>query len=171
MGGFGSGNRTVRSKRRSTVEESLAIDARIFRNMSFGISEGQITWSLPDGNTAVAGYSVERDDWRFVVTLKYRCPDQQEFRIPIRIKVSATNSKGQQSWFLCPMKVDGIDCGRRVANLYLPPGKRYFGCRICHKLTYQSSRDHQYMNRVDQKIESIRRFLECQMKKRDASRT
>lgn len=58
MGGFGSGNRTVRSNRKLTVEESLAIDIRIFQNQLFGISAGQLTWSFADGNTAAAGYSV-----------------------------------------------------------------------------------------------------------------
>jgi pyruvate-formate lyase-activating enzyme len=34
-----------------------------------------------------------------------------------------------------------------VAKLYLPPGSRYFGCRHCHNLTYQSCKEHD--KRVD----------------------
>ena len=31
--------------------------------------------------------------------------------------------------------------GRRVANLHLPPGERYFGSREAHGLTYRSCRE------------------------------
>jgi hypothetical protein len=29
-----------------------------------------------------------------------------------------------------------------VAILYLPPGCRYFGCRVCHRLAYASQQRH-----------------------------
>ncbi len=38
----------------------------------------------------------------------------------------------QRTWFLCPV------CGRRVRQLYLPPGELHFACRCCHKLSYDS---------------------------------
>lgn len=31
---------------------------------------------------------------------------------------------------------------RRVGELYLPPGARYFGCRHCHRLTYKTRKRH-----------------------------
>jgi hypothetical protein len=34
-----------------------------------------------------------------------------------------------------------MTCGRRVGKLYLPPAGRYFGCRVCHGLTYQSCQE------------------------------
>jgi hypothetical protein len=40
----------------------------------------------------------------------------------------------QGCWGRCPL----AGCGRRVARLYLPDGCRYFGCRVCHRLTYVS---------------------------------
>ena len=47
---------------------------------------------------------------------------------------------GGERWFLeCPMLMpNGEPCERRVRTLYLPPGGRYFGCRHCHDLTWQS---------------------------------
>jgi hypothetical protein len=42
-------------------------------------------------------------------------------------------------WFQCPLMVNGSACNRRVGRLYLPPGARFFGCRACHLLSYQSS--------------------------------
>src|SRR5262245_11305204 len=45
-----------------------------------------------------------------------------------------------RTWFLCPLVWNGVPCRRRVAKLYLPPGARHFGCRHCHRLTYESRR-------------------------------
>ena len=42
-------------------------------------------------------------------------------------------------------------CNRRVAKLYLPPGGRYFGCRLCHGLTYKSAQEH------DKRVDALRR--------------
>ncbi len=48
---------------------------------------------------------------------------------------------GERWWFVCPLVGGGKPCRRRCDKLYLPPGGRYFGCRRCHDLTYQSCRD------------------------------
>jgi hypothetical protein len=46
---------------------------------------------------------------------------------------------------VCPLRVDGRSCGRRVGKLYLPPAGGYFGCRHCHDLTYTSCQEsHQF---------------------------
>jgi hypothetical protein len=48
-------------------------------------------------------------------------------------------------WFVCPLILGGVPCGRRVGKLHLPPQGRYFGCRRCHGLTYASCREsHTY---------------------------
>ncbi len=38
-------------------------------------------------------------------------------------------------WFRCP------SCDRRCRIVYLPPGQKYFACRICHNLTYTSQQE------------------------------
>jgi hypothetical protein len=45
---------------------------------------------------------------------------------------------GQRFFFVCPLTTDGRYCGRRVAKLYLPRGAKYFGCRHCYDLSYDS---------------------------------
>jgi hypothetical protein len=45
------------------------------------------------------------------------------------------NFGGEQPCFICP----GADCGRRVALLYGPG--RYFLCRYCYDLRYESQRE------------------------------
>ena len=44
-------------------------------------------------------------------------------------------------WFRCLLVVDGRLCNRRVGKLYMPPGGKYYGCRHCYDLTYESSQE------------------------------
>jgi hypothetical protein len=70
-----------------------------------------------------------------------------------RVGLEATRPRfgGLRWWFLCPLVVRGVPCGRRVGKLYLPPGGRYFGCRHCHDLTYRSAQEH------DKRVDLFRR--------------
>jgi len=56
-----------------------------------------------------------------------------DYRIPLTTTPMPWG--GVHWWFACPM------CRRRCWKLYLPPGKRYFGCRTCHNLAYESSQE------------------------------
>lgn len=49
---------------------------------------------------------------------------------------------GGRWWFVCPLSVRGVSCRRRCRILYLAPGSVYFGCRECHRLTYESRQRH-----------------------------
>jgi len=49
--------------------------------------------------------------------------------------------------------VNGRVCCRRVAKLYLPLGGRYFGCRHCYNLTYQSYKEH------DKRVDILKKLL------------
>ena len=59
----------------------------------------------------------------------------------IRLTNTQPNFGGLRRWFVCPLVVSGRACRRRIGKLYLPPGQKYFGCRRCYDLTYQSCRD------------------------------
>jgi hypothetical protein len=52
--------------------------------------------------------------------------------------------------FLCP----GLNCGRVCRKLYLPPGGRYFLCRLCYRppLTYTSAQEAHAHDRVDRLV-------------------
>ena len=69
------------------------------------------------------------------------------FREAIPLTKTRPNFGGQRWWFICPLTVNGVACGRRVRKLYLPPGGQYFGCRNCYDLTYESAQEHD--SRVD----------------------
>lgn len=43
---------------------------------------------------------------------------------------------GNRYWFRCPLSKNGVVCNRRVGVLYF--NGRYFGCRHCLQITYES---------------------------------
>ena len=171
MGGFGSGNRIVRSTKRVTVEESLGLDIGPFREGLGHDSTGTIIWKRAVGSESKVGYSLKWNDGFPSVILQYQSPDDEEVRLSIRFQTSPTNFDGRRWWFTCPLTVDGVACGRRARKLFLPPGERYFGCRACHNLGYQSCRHSHDWNRVQGKIDSMRRFLKREDKQLDALHT
>jgi hypothetical protein len=79
-----------------------------------------------------------------------------------KVELVATRCQfgGVRWWFICPLDLDGVKCGRRVQKLFLPSkGRflsahppRYFGCRACHELTYTSTQNRN--RRVDAAVRS-----------------
>jgi hypothetical protein len=68
----------------------------------------------------------------------------EEVELPIRLTTREPHHRGW--WGTCPLSLNGQPCGRRVAYLYRPRGRRYFGCRVCYRLTYASCQvSHQNM--------------------------
>jgi len=64
--------------------------------------------------------------------------DSKKFLIFAKQAVELTTTDlpwgGVRYWFVCPLQ----GCYRRVGCLYLPPGGKYFGCRHCYDLSYES---------------------------------
>lgn len=149
MGGVGSGN-WYRFNTKATVEDSLTIAASDFRGRLYSGSKGTLTWRWATGAESSIGYSVTRSNSPAIV-LSYRWANREDVRICIRLQSTSPNFGGARHWFTCPLTVAAVECNRRVAKLHLPPNGRYFGCRKCHNLTYQSSQEaHQCERRLDQ---------------------
>lgn len=133
MGGCGSGN-WHRSDRKYTVEESLTLAMRDFRDPNR--SSGSITWTTDDEETSTIGYLV---NWCGPPTIKleYRWDDSEDVRVFIRLETTDTQFGGQRWWFMCPLTVNGVACKRRVGKLHLPPDARYFSCLpLVRSITY-----------------------------------
>lgn len=62
--------------------------------------------------------------------------EKSEMNYKIPIITTHCNFGGVRYWFKCCLSVNGRFCGRRVGSLY-QIGK-YFGCRHCANITYQS---------------------------------
>ena len=64
--------------------------------------------------------------------------DGERSDLDYRIEMTSTPCYfgGKRYWFVCPLMQDNKPCRRRVGVLYIV-GK-YYGCRLCHHLAYQS---------------------------------
>ena len=71
---------------------------------------------------------------------------------PVELEWTPCNFGGERPWFLCP----SIRCGRRVAALHA--AGKYFLCRHCYDLSYQSQRDNK-MYRALHRAQDIRQRL------------
>ncbi len=76
----------------------------------------------------------------------------EDVREPVELDWTPCNFGGERPWFICP----GAGCGWRVAVLYGPG--RYFLCRHCYGLAYQSQRDTK-MYRALHRAQDIRKRL------------
>jgi hypothetical protein len=167
MGGPGSGSHYHwwRSSTKAVVEECLRLDANSMTRQGAlrpGLwrPDGTWRWSRGTGReeqTVSIGYEVGTTDpaWPWLRLFYTFLPTRE--RIDYRVSLQTTRPRfgGLRWWFTCPLTLNGAGCGRRVGKLYLPPGARYFGCRVCHKLTYRSAQEH------DKRVDALRRNPEA----------
>ncbi len=158
MGGVGSGS-WYRFNTKTTAEECQSIDVRYLHRNGL-LKPGHwfsFRWSRAGGKTGSIQGAVSGDGRAEQVTLLYRHrrglgSEWEDVREPVELAWTACNFGGERPWFICP----GADCSRRVAILYGPG--RYFLCRHCYDLSYQSQRDNK-MYRALHRAQDIRRRL------------
>ena len=132
MGGLGSGYYRPRER---TVDECLALDINELTRQGLLADrrrEGQLRWhDRRTGERPLAlSYHFERINGRTGrLKLVYSVDDCHQEQT-IALTTTRMVSVGRRWWFACPR------CGRRAGKLYLPPGEQFFGCRLCHRLTY-----------------------------------
>ncbi len=149
MGGLGSGRFGQRAKK------DLAKDS-IVLNLADLLRHG-LNPELPCSGTILSLNPVTRatiGSYEFTLTIEAGEPIfrlryfvgsegmQENVDLSMPLVTSRPNFGGVRWWFLCPLTVDGKPCRRRVSKLYLPYARSLFGCRNCHRLTYQSVQTH-----------------------------
>lgn len=138
---------------RKTVEQCYCLDMVVLRREGFlepGWS-GKHAWRDGTGNVR---FSLDFAIVNKGISLSYAL-NGMKMNYVISFDTTPCNYGGLRFWFLCPLS----SCGKRVAKLYLPPGRLYFGCRHCHNLVYQSSREHD--KRIDRLTGSPQELLEA----------
>jgi hypothetical protein len=154
MGGVGSGN-WYRFDRKTTTGESQSVDVRYLHREGL-LMPGHsfsLRWSRAGRQTGSIGGVVS--DGRITFFYRHRRglgSKWEEVKETVRLDWTPCNFGGERPWFICP----GAGCGRRVAKLY-GPGK-YFLCRHCYDLTYQSQRENR-IYRALHRAQGIRRQL------------
>ncbi len=139
MGGDGSG-RWRSEQRKMTVDESLTLDLDYLQReglLTPGVSQSFV-WHLGSKYAASISYHVEREHKMLVLNYSVSAKRVTEnIRTEIPLLYTPAYFGGVRYWLTCPLD----KTGRKLSILYLPPGKKYFGCRQCHNLTYMSCQD------------------------------
>jgi len=139
MGGLGSGR--WGQPRKVRVEECTVLDLDAW--VAAGLLDyrsGQIEWVSPSmGMTPPLAYLIRPTDVPTCHYLYLRSLDGgEESKWKPLTLVGKPQPFGGVRWhFSCPSA-----CGHWVRKLYRPPSITFFGCRICHELTYQSTQEH-----------------------------
>ena len=158
MGGVGSGN-WYRFDKKTTTGECHSVDVRYLHREGL-LEPGRwftLRWSRADRETGSIGGVVEGTEPPERVLLFYRHrigpgEEWEDVQEHVFLDWSACNFGGERPWFVCP----GDGCGQRVAVLY-GLGK-YFLCRYCYDLVYESQRENE-MHRALRRAQAIRERL------------
>ncbi len=137
MGGYRSGIRGYRT----VVEDCLVLSIGDLKGNFFPGGNGTISWTSGSGNKfasiGIAARFLERN-----VQVSYTITaggEKQDVEETIGLTTTSPFYGGTRYYFVCH------SCHKRADKLYLPPEGKYFRCRKCYNLTYQSCRDaHKY---------------------------
>ena len=113
------------------------------------------TWRAWSGVSEVEYALVSDDSGPWALALVHRDDEVGKLvAYPVLLDITIPYFGGRRWWFRCPNHGHDVDagvedhvhdgdaCDRRVRILYRPPGAARFGCRLCHRLTYQSRQEH-----------------------------
>ena len=133
MGGYGSG----RQSRTSLTDDYLAIDARQWQRDGLVIAglSFNSTWSRSSKEIGNMGVRTENGQVRLSYSWQKNGGESQRLDYPVKLQTTSCHYGGVRYWFICP----AVGCGKRVAKLYL--SDKYFACRHCYRLAYNSQRE------------------------------
>lgn len=135
-----------RPQEKETAEDSRKISIWWLKKQGFlnGWISGSMSWTSGwDGSKSSISFSVDTvgGQIRFWYTqTSYWSGEKREMDYTHGIVTTPCHYGGVRYWFRCDLTTNGRYCGRRVGVLYKSPGSWYWGCRHCHRLTYDSRR-------------------------------
>jgi hypothetical protein len=158
MGGEGSGN-WYRFNKKTTTGECQSVDVRYLHREGL-LKQGSwfsLRWSRAGRETGSIRCAVIGNEKPERVLLVYRHRsgpgrEWEDVKESVPLTWTACNFGEERMWFICP----GAGCGRRVAVLYGPG--RYFLCRHCYDLVYESQGENA-MYRALRRAQAIRERL------------
>ena len=152
--------------KKDTVEDCRSVSISFLKRHDYfcGSRSGRIVWKNSDdeevGSIGVVVSVMDGDNYaRLYYTITDLSKgDETEYDYKIKLTTTPCHFGGIRYWFICPLSVGSVPCGRRVAKLYRAPNADYYGCRHCYDLTYQSRNDNRrgtwgligyYLNRAE----------------------
>lgn len=138
----------------NAVEDHYSVSTKFLNKHGYfkGYQCGNVFWTNSFGErTASIGVYVSVGGWQGEIRFQYNFTDRlsdkkTQYDYMVRLVATPCRYGGKRWWFICPLINGGVNCQRRVGVLYL--GGRYFGCRKCLNLVYQSSKDSHKFDRM-----------------------
>jgi hypothetical protein len=122
-----------------SVEQTVDLSMSWLKKHGYldGWKSGGMEWKQFGKKNSV-GFIVDTEKMyiNFFCTYTDRSGNREEQDYKAHIVSVTPHFGGKRYYFICPI----VGCFKRVSVLYLPPGGKYFGCRKCHRLQYESSR-------------------------------
>ena len=121
-----------------TVEDSKDLDVLDFARQGYlhDGSSGTIRWLLGDRETGSVSWRVTGGALHLTYTETRLAGGRTDYSYPVPLTYTPATYGGERVWFTC------LSCEKRVRKAYLPPWGRYFLCRGCHGLSYESRQTH-----------------------------
>lgn len=128
--------------KKQTVENCLDINIIWLKKHGYlaQSKSGGISWTNNWGNRRSINISTFLGRFSFL-QLSYSSNMggvTESLKYEVQLLSTPCNYGGERFWFHCPLIHNGNNCRHRVTTLYLPSNSKYFGCRHCHELTYES---------------------------------
>lgn len=137
MGGYGSG-RWVYFSGKTRVEDCYKWRIVGLKDCLTPGFWGTTRWTIGEQESGSISFRVLGDEQPEALQLSYtigaKSMNPQGFNYRVDLTTTPLPWGGIRYWFVCPLQ----GCYRRVGCLYLPPGEKYFGCRHCYELSYES---------------------------------
>jgi len=135
--------------KKTTAEECKCISISKLKEwgcLKNGWRSSSITWTSSwDGAESDIKYVLDLTEGYIKLTYRIRNGGEEEWtHIDQKYPIVSTpcNYGGVRRWFICSVYHNGIYCGRRVGKLYLGAGGKYFACRHCYNLSYNSRNEN-----------------------------
>jgi len=132
---------------RLTTDECKSVTIKFLNDHHYfdgGTLSGGMNWSRNGQTTGSIRFVVSTVEGDEYIRFQYTQTDGstgEKTKLDYKARLAWTTCYfgGRRWWFVCPLNVNGRNCGRRVGIMYL--GCKYFGCRHCNNLTYESSKE------------------------------
>jgi len=137
--------------KKDTIEDCTQLS--IFKLKEFGLLKGYsfttLTWTRKlSGRKNSIGLVADVTGEPYI-KVNYTITDRStgkktDYEYKINLTTTPCHFGGVRYWFICPLSVNGVYCGRRVGSLYLASSGNYFGCRHCFELSYESRNEPRF---------------------------
>ena len=123
--------------RKATVEDCHVLSVSALRPLGIMRTDGAASGLLRRENYR-SSFRYHRIGARLFLAYTINGKEEVEYRVNLVPLPLKWNNGTERLVFECP----NLDCRRRAYKLYLAPGGRYFLCRKCNHLAYESQLHH-----------------------------